>query len=131
MKWITTKVIPLDACNYPGMQMVPVMENAPYHHVRGIPSLKIFSKKSTVNLMKEYIIDYVLLPLTNEQITLLPDQYNLTINNGHLQITFNGEKLQKRITKSSTLETSSAEELKVPTVVLLKHHNTKSLRCKM
>ena len=29
MKWITTKVIPLAASNYPGVQMVPVMENAP------------------------------------------------------------------------------------------------------
>ena len=66
MKWITNKVIPLAARNYPGVQMVPVMDNAPCHHVRSIPSLAIFSKKSTVNLMKEHDIDYVLLPLTNE-----------------------------------------------------------------
>ena len=39
MKWITTKVIPLSACNYPGVQMVPATENSLYHHVRGIPSL--------------------------------------------------------------------------------------------
>ena len=37
MKWITTKVIPLDTCNYPGVQMVLVTNNALYHHVCGIP----------------------------------------------------------------------------------------------
>ena len=52
MKWITTKVIPLVSCNYPGVQMVPVMDNALYHHVRGIPSPhKDFSKKITINLV--------------------------------------------------------------------------------
>ena len=52
MKWITTKIIVIAARNYIGMQMVPVTENAPYHHVRGIPSFTSFSKKSTVNLTK-------------------------------------------------------------------------------
>ena len=93
MKWITTKVIPLAAHNYPGVKMVSLMDNAPYHHVRGIPSLASFSKKSTVNLIKEQGIDYVLLPLTNERISILPKQYNCTINNGHLRITFNKENL--------------------------------------
>ena len=74
MKWISTKVIPLAACNYPGVQMVPVMDNALYQNVHGIPSLTSFSKKSTFNLMKEHSIDYMLLPLTNEQISLLPNQ---------------------------------------------------------
>ena len=72
MKWITTKVIPLFASNYPGMQMVPVIDNAPYHRVRGIPSLTIFSKNINVDLMKEHGIDYVLLPMTNDQISILP-----------------------------------------------------------
>ena len=49
MKWITNKVIPLVAYKYPGVQMVPVMDNAPYHHVRGIPYLKSFSSKRNVN----------------------------------------------------------------------------------
>ena len=66
MKWITTKVIPLAAHNYPGVQMVPVVDNAPCHHVRGIPHLESFSKKSTVELMKDNGIDYVLLLLTDE-----------------------------------------------------------------
>ena len=65
MKWITTKVIPLAARNYPGVQILPVMDNAPYHHVRGIPSLTSFPKKIIINLMKEHNIDYMLLPLTN------------------------------------------------------------------
>ena len=74
MKWITTKVILIAAHNYPGMQMVPVTDNATYHHVRGIPSLASFSKESTVNLMKEYGIDYVLLLLKNRKTSLLPEQ---------------------------------------------------------
>ena len=74
MKWITTKVIPLVACNYPSVQMVPVMENAPCHHVRSIPYVASFSKKSTVNIMKEHGIDYVILLLNDEQISLLPYQ---------------------------------------------------------
>ena len=52
MKWITTKVMPLTTLNYPGMQRVMVMDNAPYHHFRGIPSLARLSKKITVKLMK-------------------------------------------------------------------------------
>ena len=95
MKWITTKVIPLLACKYPGVHMVPVTDNKPYHHVRGIPYLTRLSKKSTVNLMKGHGIDYVILPLTDEQISLIPEQCNCTINNGHLQIPFNKEKVQK------------------------------------
>ena len=74
MKWITTKVIPLATRNYPRMQMVLVMDNVPYHHVHVIQSLASFSKKSTVNIIKEHGINYVLLPLTNDLISLLPEQ---------------------------------------------------------
>ena len=122
MKWISTKVIPFAARNYPGMQIVPVIDNAPYHHVRSIPSLTRFSKKITVNLTKDHDIDYALLPLTDEQISLPPKQYNHNINNGHLRITFNEEELQKRKTKLKSLKTSSAEELKVATVVWMEGH---------
>ena len=73
MKWITNKVILPSARNCPGVQMVPVMYNAPYHHVRGILPLARFSKKSTVKLMKEHSIDYVILPLTDEKISILPE----------------------------------------------------------
>ena len=74
MKWIITKVIPPASRNNPGVQMVPVTENAPHHHVRGIPSLTSFSKKININLMREHGIDYMILPLINERISLLPDQ---------------------------------------------------------
>ena len=99
MEYITNKVIPLATRNYPGMQMVPVMDNALYHHVHGIPSLARFYKKSTVNLMKKHGINNLALPLTDEQISLLPEQYNCTTNNRHLRIPFNEYKLQKRKTK--------------------------------
>ena len=103
MKWITTKVIPLTDRNYLGVQMVPVMDNAPYHNARSITSLASFSKKIAVNLMNEHRIYYVILLMTGDIISLLPEQYNFTINNGHLQIIFNKEKLQKRKTKSNAL----------------------------
>ena len=74
MKWITAKVIPLTARNYTGMQMVPVMENALYHHVCSIQSLASFSKKITVKIMKLHGIDYMLLLLTDEKISILPEQ---------------------------------------------------------
>ena len=77
--------------------------------------------------MNYHGIDFVLLPLTDDLISLLPEQYNRTINNGHLRITFNEEKLQKRKIKSNALETPSSEELKVATVVWLKRHNPKVL----
>ena len=96
MKYITTKVILLADHNYPVVQIVLVTYNAPYHNVCGIPYLASFSKKITFNLMNEHGIEYVLPPLNDEQINLLPDQYNCNINNGHLQITFNEEKLHKR-----------------------------------
>ena len=72
MKWITNKVIPLVARHYLGVQMVPVMDNQPHHHVRSITSLASFSKKITSKLMKEHSIDYVILPLTDEKISILP-----------------------------------------------------------
>ena len=127
MKEITTKVIPLAICNYPGVQMVQVMYNSQYHHVCSFPSLTSFFKKNTVNLMKDHGIDYVILLLTNELISILPEKYNHNINNGHLQITFNKENLQKRKIKSNALENPSAEEIKVATVVLLKLHNPEVL----
>ena len=61
LKLITTKVILLAARTYPGVQMVLVIYNAPYHHVRGIPSFTSFSNKSTSNLRKEHGINYVTL----------------------------------------------------------------------
>ena len=42
--------------------MVPVMDNALYHNVHRIASLASFSKKSTVKIMKEHGINYVILP---------------------------------------------------------------------
>ena len=131
MKWITIKVIPLAVCNYTGVQMIPVMDNAPYHHVHGIPPLVRFSKKSTVNLMKEHGIEYVLLPLTDERISILTQKYNRTINNGHLRIPFNGGKVQKIKTKSNALKNPSAEEIKVATIVWRKRHKNEVLICNM
>ena len=37
INWITTKIIPLAGHNYPGVQMVPVIDNSTYHCVRGEP----------------------------------------------------------------------------------------------
>ena len=73
----------------------------------------------------------MLLPLSDEQISLLPDQYNRTINNSHIRIPFNEEKLQKRKIKSNALENPSAEELKVATVVWLNRHKPEVLLCKV
>ena len=72
MKWIPNKVISIATSNYTGMQMVPVIDNSPCHNVHGIPSLASFSNKSTVNLIKEHSIDYMLLPLTDKQISIPP-----------------------------------------------------------
>ena len=63
--------------------MVRVMDNAPYNHVCCIPSLTSFSKKSTINLMKDHGIYYILFTLTDELTSILTKQYNHTINNGH------------------------------------------------
>ena len=62
----------------------------------------------------------MLLILADEEISILPKQYSCTINNRHLIIPFNEEKLQKRKTKSNALETPSAKEFKVATVVWMK-----------
>ena len=64
----------------------------------------------------------MILPLTNEIISILPKKFNNNINNRQLIITFNEKKLQKRKTKLNTIETPSSEELKVNTVVWLKRH---------
>ena len=69
--------------------------------------------------------------LTDELISLLPEQYNSTINNGHLRITFNKEKLQKRKTKSNALENPSAKELKVATTVWPKLQKPEFLHSKV
>ena len=111
--------------------MVPVMNNAPYHHICGIPPFARFFKNITVNLMKEHGVYCMLLLLTNYLISLLPEQYNRTINNRHLRITFNKENLQKIKTISNALETPSSEELKFTTVVWLKRHKPEVFFCNM
>eukprot|EP00957_Ditylum_brightwellii_P063930 4850094-Ditylum_brightwellii.AAC.2 len=44
MQWITSRLVPTFERLYPGKKMVPVLDNAPYHHKKEIGSLSSISK---------------------------------------------------------------------------------------
>mmetsp|Transcript_21520 Transcript_21520/g.44287 ORF Transcript_21520/g.44287 Transcript_21520/m.44287 type:complete len:705 (+) Transcript_21520:260-2374(+) len=131
MQWIVTRVIPTAQKMYPGKKIVPVMDNAPYHHVRGIPSLASCTKKQMVEIMKEHDIDYILLPMTDERKGLLPEQHAYTVENDHIRVPFNEAQFNSRKTKTNALHTPAADELKVAIVQWFKKHKPDILRCKV
>eukprot|EP00957_Ditylum_brightwellii_P186465 14196928-Ditylum_brightwellii.AAC.1 len=52
---------------FPGKIMVPVMDNAPYHHKRVLGSLNSLSIKKLIELAQEHGCDYLELPYTKDQ----------------------------------------------------------------
>ena len=64
IKWIREKVSSAFKKKYPGKKMVPVADNAAYHHVRKIPAMGGLSKKKLIELALEHGVTYLDLPLT-------------------------------------------------------------------
>ena len=64
-KWVKNRLIPLFKRTYPGKIMNLILDNAPYHHKRGIPSLTSMSKGKIVDEMSKYMgpDDAILLPI--------------------------------------------------------------------
>ena len=66
MKWVKLRLIPVFKKLYPGKKMILMLDNAPYHHKRGIPSLSGLSKGKLIDEMAKFITPdkSILLPVT-------------------------------------------------------------------
>ena len=131
LKLITTKVILLAARTYPGVQMVLVIYNAPYHHVRGIPSFTSFSNKSTSNLRKEHGINYVTLRWPMSKSVSYPSSKIIPSTTVTFKLLLTNKSFREEKTKSNALKNPSDKELRVSTIVWMKRHNPKVLCCKV
>ena len=67
LKWVKERLFPTFEKLHPSKKMVLVCDNAPYHHKREIGSLANLSKAKTLNLMQEYNVESIDLPLTTEE----------------------------------------------------------------
>ena len=130
-KWVVNKLMPTFKRLYPGKKMVLVMDNAPYHHVRGIGSLSGLNKGKIIGLMKEKGVDYILLPLTDERKELLKDDHEYVIENEYIRLPFDEEGFCKTKRKFNALTTPTVDELKVGFVMWLREHKPDVLRCKI
>mmetsp|Transcript_12825 Transcript_12825/g.18932 ORF Transcript_12825/g.18932 Transcript_12825/m.18932 type:complete len:127 (+) Transcript_12825:1304-1684(+) len=66
MQWVIEHLVPCFKKKYPGKKMVPVAENAAYHHVRVIGSLNGLSKKKLIKIAQDHGCTYLELPYTEE-----------------------------------------------------------------
>ena len=74
MLWVEEKLVPVFEQQYPGKKMVPVADNAPYHHKRVTGSLASVSKKKIGYMMVEHGVEHIDLPLTDKQMELDGDE---------------------------------------------------------
>ena len=73
-QWVREKLHPAFEKKYPGKKMVPVLDNASYHHVRAIPSMSGLSKKKLIQLCQDHGVTYLDVPLTPQR------QYSLDMD---------------------------------------------------
>ena len=115
--------------------MILVADNAPYHHARDIASLASQSKKN-VDDMEKYGVDYIDLPLTNDERFKLLD---LEDDPAHPDVQDRGKCVRIVFEKSEQTERSSKscpgiaslQELKISYVTWLKENKPELLACKI
>ena len=136
MLWVKDKLIPTFESTYPKKVMVLVADNAPYHHSRAIGSLASLGKNEVVNLIQEYKIPYVDLPIkTKSRIDLASqerDHVALGVQDlgDRLRVKFDPAHQKMRAgTKIPTVGT--LEELKISFITYLKLHKPEALECKV
>ena len=94
MLWVKTCLIPTFKAEFPGKKMVLIMDNAPYHHKRAIRSLSAIKKDILVDLMNEYGVDSIDLPMNSqERYNLLDDGTDVADDFGSMvEIDFDPEE---------------------------------------
>ena len=132
IKWLMEGLFPTFERLFPGKKMVLVCDNAPYHHKREIGSLANLSKKKTVELMEEYGVDTIDLPLvTAEREELCKSGMEGITNMGEcVRVKFDADK-QKMVARKSIPSIANLEELKVSFVTWLKENKPEALNCKV
>ena len=65
MQWAEQRLLPTFKRKFPGIKMVLVLDNAPYHHKRSIGSLQKVTKKELLKMMWEDDVDEIELPWTD------------------------------------------------------------------
>ena len=69
IKWTKKRLVPTFKKLYPGKEMILILNNAPYHHKRGIPSLTGLPKKDLISLIADSMGDrdkHLLLPFSED-----------------------------------------------------------------
>ena len=113
-----------------------VADNAPYHHARDIGSLASQSKKKIIDDMHKYGVDYIDLPLTNEdRMNLLdleddPNHPDVQDRGNCVRISFKKSEQSERSSKSCP-RIASLQELKLSYVTWLKENKPELLACKI
>jgi transposase len=131
MKWVEEKLIPLFEKMFPGKKLILIADNAAYHHKRIIGSLANLSKKRIVEMMVQYDVAYIDIPLTDNRLEYANDDNDDIQDRGDcLRITFHPEEQKQTASQSKPL-VANTQELKVAFVSYLKEHRPDLLECKV
>jgi transposase len=131
MKWVEEKLIPTFERLFPGKKLILICDNAAYHHKRIIGSLGNLSKKKLLEMMVEYEVEYIDLPLTENRFEYANDDSDEIEDRGDcLRIPFDPEQ-QKQTAGQSKPLVANTQELKVAFVSYLKENRPDLLECKV
>ena len=136
LPWVENRLIPVFQRRYPGKHMVLCLDNAPYHHSRGIPSLLSLNKEQLVNLMEVNGVKTFDLPIdptfpkrTNFSNT--PKGRQLIVEfKGHsyIRVPFDVASQKKRCNNK---DVTGVNELRTLFVKFLKHEKPEVLECRV
>ena len=122
MLWVKNRLVPSFKATYPSKKMIIVMDNAPYHHARGVPSLSSLTTKNQIlDAIKSYTPNLEWLRLEKKQGTRSTARV----------VSINDNLLQRASTKRPNVPTT--EELKEAWLAALKgsHDYASLLTCKI
>mmetsp|Transcript_22636 Transcript_22636/g.66987 ORF Transcript_22636/g.66987 Transcript_22636/m.66987 type:complete len:176 (-) Transcript_22636:527-1054(-) len=129
MKWVDEKLVPTFEIIFPRKKLVMFLDNAEYHHKRGIPSLASMSKVKVCELMIKHGVTHLDLPLTEKrQVSLTPANNDL-IFGGKLRFPFNPKVFVSRLSKSNLLCFLSSDEFNLAFVEWLQENKPSFLEC--
>ena len=132
VKWVNERLFPTFEKLYPSKKMILVCDNAPYHHKREIGSLANLSKGKTLELMQEYEVETIDLPITTEERKELANCGLDGVENlGEcVRIKFDADE-QKQTSRRQIPSIANLDELKLAFVTWLKDNKPEALNCKV
>lgn len=130
LKWIQESLFPTFEKLYPNKKMVLLCDNAPYHHKRKIGSLASMSKKKLLEMMQKYNVEYLDLPLSNdERLQLANNEEDGVEDRGEfVRVPFFLEEQQQRASATKP-RIANLDELKIAFVTYLKENSPEALEC--